>query len=315
MARFPNRLVRSVTVTAAAIGAAILLAGCGDSRVQELLPPDPATTQGQATRGIFDIVMVIGLAIFVLVEGLIVFAIIRYRRRRTDQGLPPQIHGNNRLEIAWTAIPVAIVLSLFVISWQALNTVDASQPDPSLRVGVVAFQWQWQFIYPGPGISWQDCSAPQNKGKCVTVQGLPPVNNNRANWQPPTLVLPVGETVELDLHSLDVIHSFYVPAFLFQRDITPGRDQTIQLTADKVGVYRGQCTQFCGLLHQQMEFQVQVVSATDYAAWFQSKLAPPSASPAPSGGASATPAGGGPSSPAASPAASPTAAPSASPSQ
>ena len=79
--------------------------------------------------------------------------------------------------------------------------------------------------------------------------------------------VPVGETVELQMHSTDVIHSFYVPAFLYQRDITPRKDQVIQFLADREGTYRGQCTQFCGLLHQAMEFEVVVESRDSFNAW------------------------------------------------
>jgi plastocyanin len=106
--------------------------------------------------------------------------------------------------------------------------------------------------------------------------------------------VPVNETVELDMHALDVIHSFYVPAFLYQRDITPRKDQVIQFTADKIGTYRGQCTQFCGLYHQFMEFQVQVEPKADYVAWLQKELTPPpapSAAPSPSGAAGSPAAG------------------------
>jgi len=88
--------------------------------------------------------------------------------------------------------------------------------------------------------------------------------------------VPLDETVELQMHSLDVIHSFYVPAFLYQRDITPRKDQVIQFTADRIGIYRGQCTQFCGLYHQFMEFQVKVEPKADYVAWLQQELTPPS---------------------------------------
>ena len=283
----------------AALGAlAVLLAACSDFNIRTAVPPDAASVQGQASRNLYDIVFVIGVAIFVLVEGLILFAVVRYRRRKGDDELPPQIHGNNRLEIVWTAIPIAIVLGLFVLSWNTLNTVDAHTPTPAIRIGVVAYQWQWEFVYAPEGVNWQDCNAPANKGKCVTVVGTPPANGDRANWTPPTMHVPVNETVELDLHSLDVIHSFYVPAFLYQRDITPRKDQVIQFTADRVGIYRGQCTQFCGLYHQFMEFQVQVQPEADYAAWLQQELTPPpspspAASPAgPAGSPGASPAAG-----------------------
>jgi cytochrome c oxidase subunit II len=286
-----KRWARRAGMIAALGGLAVLLSACTDFNVRTAVPPDAASTQGQATRDIYDIVFVIGAAIFLLVEGLILFAVLRYRRRKGDDELPPQIHGNNRLEIIWTAIPIAIVLALFVLSWQTLNTVDARTPTPAVRIGVVAYQWQWQFVYAPDGVAWEDCGAAANKGKCVTVIGTPPVGGDRTNWTPPTMHVPVNETVELQMHSIDVIHSFYVPAFLYQRDITPRKDQVIQFTADRVGVYRGQCTQFCGLFHQFMEFQVQVESKADYVAWLQQELTPP---PAPSPAASAAPSAGGP---------------------
>ncbi len=262
--------------------AALLVAGCTDFDIRTAFPPDAASTQGQATRNLYDIVFVIGAAIFVLVEGLILFAVLRYRRRKGDDELPPQIHGNNKLEIIWTAIPIAIVLALFVLSWQTLNTIDARKPDPPVRIGVVAYQWQWQFVYAPIDIRWEDCGAPQNKGKCVTIFGVPPPGGDRTNWTPPQMHVPVGETVELQMHSTDVIHSFYVPAFLYQRDITPRKDQVIQFLADREGTYRGQCTQFCGLLHQAMEFEVVVESREAFNTFLSDALTPPAApTPAP----------------------------------
>ena len=282
----PHRRAAILMLLAAA---ALLMAGCtGDFDARTAFPPDAATTQGQATRNLYDIVFLIGIAIFVLVEGLILFAVLRYRRRKGDDELPPQIHGNNKLEIVWTAIPIAIVLALFVVSWQTLNTIDARKENPPVRIGVVAYQWQWQFVYAPPEIRWEDCGAPANKGKCVTVIGLPPPNGDRSNWTPPQMHVPVGETVELQMHSNDVIHSFYVPAFLYQRDITPRKDQVIQFLADREGTYRGQCTQFCGLLHQAMEFEVVVESRDSYNAWLEQALTPP-VTPTPAPSASAGP--------------------------
>jgi cytochrome c oxidase subunit 2 len=276
--------------------AAAVAACSGDFRPSSVLPPDAATTQGAQVQVIFNIVYLIGAAIFLLVEGLIVFSVLRYRRKKGDDELPPQIHGNNKLEILWTAIPVATVLALFVLSWTTLNSIDARQPNPPLKVGVVAYQWQWQFIYaPATVDRWENCSLPENAGKCVTIFGVGPgsdpatgrPNQNDPKWQPPQLHVPVNETVELQMHSTDVIHSFYVPAFLYQRDITPRKDQVIQFTADKIGTYRGQCTQFCGLGHQEMVFEVVVESRADFEKWLASQLSPaPSGSPA----ASASPA-------------------------
>jgi len=287
----PRRPAPFVLLLAAA---ALLVAGCSDFDLRTALPPDAATQQGQAVRNVYDIVFLIGAAIFLFVEGLILYAVLRYRRHRGDDELPPQIHGNNRLEIIWTAVPIAIVLALFVVSWQTLNTIDARKENPPVRIGVVAYQWQWQFVYAPPDIRWEDCGAPQNKGKCVTVIGLPPTGGDRASWQPPQMHVPVGETVELQMHATDVIHSFYVPAFLYQRDITPRKDQVIQFLADREGTYRGQCTQFCGLKHQEMEFEVVVESRAAFNAWLTEELTPPATptpAPTPSSSPGATPGG------------------------
>jgi len=283
-----KRPQRRATVLLFLAAAALLVTGCSDFNIRTAFPPDAASTQGQATRNLYDIVFLIGAAIFVLVEGLILFAVLRYRRRKGDDELPPQIHGNNKLEIVWTAIPIAIVLALFVLSWQTLNTIDARKSDPPVRIGVVAYQWQWQFVYAPLDVRWEDCGAPQNKGKCVTVFGVPPPGGDRTSWTPPQMHVPVGETVELQMHATDVIHSFYVPAFLYQRDITPRKDQVIQFLADREGTYRGQCTQFCGLLHQAMEFEVVVESREAFNTFLQDALTPP-ATPTPAPSTSAVP--------------------------
>jgi cytochrome c oxidase subunit 2 len=305
MGQTAKRWVRRAGTLAALGALALLVSACTDFNLRTALPPEAASVQGEATRNLYLLVFAIGVAIFVLVEGLILFAVLRYRRREGDDELPPQIHGNNRLEIIWTAIPIAIVLALFFLSWQTLNTVDAHTPTPPIRIGVVAYQWQWQFVYAPDGVAWQDCNAPANQGKCVTVFGTLPAGGDRTGWSPPTMHVPVNETVELDMHSIDVIHSFYVPAFLYQRDITPGKDQVIQFNADRIGTYSGQCTSFCGLYHEFMQFQVKVETKADYDAWLQQQLAPsPSAAPAASAGAGAPAASAGASAGAGAPAAS-----------
>jgi len=116
-----------VVVVLLAIVAGVFLSGAGAS----LYPPNPATAQAQDVKRLYDIVFAIAVAVFIAVEGLIVWSIIRYRRRPGDDELPPQTHGNNLVEIIWTLIPTVIVLYLFAISWQSLNTVDAVSSDPT----------------------------------------------------------------------------------------------------------------------------------------------------------------------------------------
>ncbi len=302
-----KRLSRIAARAGGLVALGILLAACSQSdfNLRSVLPPDAKTVEGAQTQTLFNVVYLIGAAIFIVVEGLILFSVIRYRRRKGDTELPPQIHGNNKLEIVWTAIPIAIVIALFVVSWQTLNVIDARRPNPTIKIGVIAYQWQWQFVYAPPGVDrWESCSLPENTGKCVTVFGVGPPNHdqNDLKWQPPQLHVPVDETVELQMHSQDVIHSFYVPAFLYQRDVTPAKDQVIQFTGDQVGTYRGQCTQFCGIGHQEMAFDVVVESRADFEQWLASQLAPassaapaapaPAASPAASPAPSASPAAG-----------------------
>ncbi len=118
--------------------AALLVTGCSDFNIRTAVPPDAASSQGQAVRNLYDIVFVIGAAIFFLVEGLILFAVLRYRRRKGDDELPAQIHGNNRLEIVWTAIPIAIVLALFVAFLQTLT--PRSRRRTPLRSASPAYQ-------------------------------------------------------------------------------------------------------------------------------------------------------------------------------
>jgi len=132
-----------VVVLLIAIVAIVFLSGAG----RALYPPKPATEQAVDTSNLYNIVFAIAVAIFVAVEGLIVWSILRYRRRPGDVDLPPQTHGNNFVEVLWTLIPTVIVLYLFAISWDTLNKVDAVSTDPEVRIQAIAGQFQWQFEY------------------------------------------------------------------------------------------------------------------------------------------------------------------------
>jgi cytochrome c oxidase subunit 2 len=259
------RLPRPARSLVALLGLALLVAGCAAFE-----PPAAVTAQGQDTRDLYDFVFVVAVAIFVLVEGLIIFAVVRYRRKPTDTELPPQIHGNSVLEILWTVIPTALVVILFVFSWNTLNQVDAVSPTPSLTVRAVAAQFQWQFDYLAAD------------GQTVQFAQLSP-----------ELDLPVGVDVHVILRSKDVIHAFYVPKFLFKRDVVPGLENNFDFTidpADANQTFRGQCAEFCGTFHSTMLFSVKALSPADFNTWLQTQIKSAAASPsaaAPSGGAAA----------------------------
>ena len=179
---------------------------------------------------------------FLVVAGLLVWSMLRYRRRGDE--LPPQIHGNNKLELTWTLIPLLLVVVLFVVTIQGQNKALQKSTRPALEVDVLAFQWSWRFAYEGQG---------------VEVVGSP--------GNVPELVVPVGQPVRIKLRSADVVHSFYVPRTLFKRQAIPGRTTEFDLTFEKVGTYQGHCVQFCGLAHDDMLFRVRVVSPGEFQSW------------------------------------------------
>jgi len=207
--------------------------------------PQTATAQASVLASDWALFTYAGLAVAVLVWGLILFAIVRWRRRPGAEGdaLPPQFRTNNPLEIAWTVVPLVMVCALFVYTYRAEATVEALPPGAAATVDVSAYRWGWTFAYAG---------GPRVDG---------------TNIAPPQLVLPLGETTRLRLTSRDVTHSFWVPDFLFKKDAIPGQVNTFDLRPDKLGTFVGRCAQFCGLNHALMSFSVRVVPPDAYARW------------------------------------------------
>jgi len=204
--------------------------------------PQSVTEEGRAIYDLYNLFLYIAAVVFAVVSGLVIWSIIRYRRR--DDTLPTQTHGNNRLELIWTLIPTVIVLVLFGFTLAAQDRALDQSGDADVNVTVTAFQWSWRFTYEGTG---------------AEVVGSPETI--------PEMVVPVGQTVRVKLLSADVVHSFYVPQTLFKRQAIPGTVNEFDLTFEKVGLYHGQCTQFCGLAHTDMVYRVRVVSEGEYQSW------------------------------------------------
>lgn len=232
---------------ALALAGTLLLAGCAGGSFTGV------TEQSKPVHHLYMILFVVATVIFVLVEGLILWAVLRYRRK--DDALPPQFHGNNLLEFGWTIGPLIIVAVLFVLSFQVINKVDAEASNPDVTVNVTGFQWQWEFTYAGEKVQVEQGQPPQD----LSIKGT--------TTKPPQIYLPVGETIHFNEQSKDVIHSLYIPEFLFKRDLLPGHTNSFQLTISKPGVYHGQCAQFCGLAHGQMHFYIHGVSRPEFDAW------------------------------------------------
>jgi cytochrome c oxidase subunit II len=251
--------LRALLRAGALLALAVLATACG------MVPPEPHTNEAKQVFWLYNVVLVMGGIVFVGVEGFILYSIVRYRRR--DDRLPTQIHGNNLVEVIWTAIPTVIVLILFALSTLTLNSISKVSAHPGVTIEVEGKQWSWVFHY------LDDDNDPTND---VIVQGTAISGG--------IMALPVGEPIRLKLISHDVIHSFYVPAFLVKRDVVPlpagKQPNELEFTVSEAGTYSGQCAEFCGDLHARMTFTVQAMSRSDFDKWLEAKRS--GATPAPS---------------------------------
>jgi cytochrome c oxidase subunit 2 len=212
--------------------------------------PEPRSEQGETIFSLWQGFFVTAAVVGLIVYGLLIFVIVRYRRSRTGDGVPDQTAYHIPLEVLYTAIPILIVIVLFGVSWAAEDKVTALESDPAVRVEVIGFRWSWQFHYPDED---------------VTITGEP--------GRGPEMVIPVGETVQLRLASDDVAHSFWVPDFLSKRDLIPGVNNEIDVTPTESGEYVGRCAEFCGLDHWRMNFSVRVVDDDEYQQWLDEQRA------------------------------------------
>jgi cytochrome c oxidase subunit 2 len=241
----------------------------GDEFLTGLYPPVAVTSQGAETRNLYTVIFLIAVAIFLVVEGLIIWTVIRYRRKPSDVDLPAQTHGNNIAEFVWTIVPTIIVIFMFVVSWQTLNAVDVSSASAETKIRAVAGQFQWTFEYldqTGDNVVYTEYQPLTEKGGGMYV--------------------PAGRTVQLQLYvsPKDVIHAFYVPQFLFKRDVVPGRTTSFDFTVDAADAgqtFRGQCAELCGTLHSTMLFDVKAVTPAEFDTWLAGKVAEANATPAP----------------------------------
>ena len=227
----------------------LLLAGCGTT----FGAPHAATEQGTATTSLWRIFFIGAVAVAVLIWVLVLWSVLRYRRRRGDDGeLPPQRQYNYRMEVLYTVVPILVVVCLFAMTVVATEKITSTSARPDLTVEVHGFQWQWRFEY---------------KDRGVIINGV--------QGSPPELVLPVGETIQFDLISDDVIHSFWVPAFLEKRDLIPGQKNEVQVKITEPGEWAGRCAEFCGLDHWLMTFTVRAVPRDEFQAWVDQAAAQP----------------------------------------
>jgi cytochrome c oxidase subunit 2 len=214
----------------------------------------PLSDWGRSIQSLYDLIFWMSVVVFIGVEGFVLYTIVRFRRR-SDNELPSQTHGNTRLEVAWTVLPSIVLLIIAIPTIQTIFYSDAPPVSAQnvLKVNVIGHQWWWEFQYPDLGV--------------VTANELH---------------LPAGRTASFDLRSADVIHSFWVPRMGGKVDAIPTRANHMWFTPDAnaVGEYPGQCVEFCGIQHANMRLLLVVDSPADFDAWVQQQRADAAQPPA-----------------------------------
>ena len=248
------RRSRGARATGMAVALAFVvlgLTGCTNNTFTRLGFPDPITQQGKTVVTLWQGSWIAGLAVGVLVWGLILWAVI-FHHKRGDK-LPPQARYNMPIEIMFTAVPFVLIGVLFYFTARDENYLNRLPPNPAVTVNVLGFQWSWQFNYPQYHVT-----------SLGDMWGEGPL---------PVLEIPVGETVQFNLTSPDVVHAFWVPEFIFKRDVIPGHPNHFTVTATKTGSFIGHCSELCGLYHSRMLFTLKVVTPAQFRAYIAAQQA------------------------------------------
>jgi cytochrome c oxidase subunit 2 len=245
-----------------------VLAGCTQAQLHGFLPgfvegEEPVTNHTERVSGLWVTSWIVLLIVGIVVWGLILWAVIVYRRRKGQTGLPVQLRYNMPIEIFYTIVPLILVLGFFAFTARDQSEIEQPFKNPDLKIQVYAKQWAWDFNYvdddvydPGVQVQPDDNSATPG-----SVQ----------EGEIPTLYLPENKTIQIRLDSRDVIHSFWVPAMLYKKDVIPGKTNYMYFeTTGRTGTFVGKCAELCGEYHSAMLFNVKIVSQDEYDAHIQS---------------------------------------------
>jgi cytochrome c oxidase subunit II len=237
---------------------AVTLTGCSmpNNEFWRFGWPEGITEQSQDMRELWTGSVIAALIVGIAVWGLILYSVVAHRKRGDE--LPKQTAYNLPLEIVYTILPFVIIAGLFFYTVVVQNRVQERSENPDETIAVNAFKWNWQFVYPA-----------------TTGPGGVPVETVGTSSEIPILVLPTDRTIRFELASADVIHSFWVPEFLFKLDVIPGnengRDNVFEVTVQEEGAYVGRCAELCGTYHAYMNFEVRAVSGEDYDAYLDAR--------------------------------------------
>lgn len=250
----PVRLVKLIGLV---VLVAVAASGCTSDVAVHFGWPAAITPQGEKMRNFWMWAGFASLAVGLVVWGLTIWTVSFHRKRKDQSELPRQFQYSTAIEAILIVVPLVIVSVLFYFTVTTQDYVLAKVPNPDLNVNVVAFQWNWEFDYPG-------YKTPD--GQVVKTVG--------SSQEIPLLVLPTDEVVQYNLLSTDVIHSFFVPAFNFKRDVFPdpdknNQDSSFQNTIDQTGSFVGRCAELCGTYHSMMNFEVRALSKDQFGRYMQ----------------------------------------------
>jgi len=259
------------------VALALVAAACAPNATQSAL--EPKGPEAQKSYDLFVPVFWVAAVIFFVVEGLLVLFVIRYRHRKKATRIPPQVHGNTRLEIAWTILPAVILAGVAVPTIATIWDLAAKPTGDILEVNVLGHQWWWEFDYPdqqiltanelhiptGKPVYLTLCAVGFGYGAPVPSEGGPPAPS--ACQGPPDQPPPAAI-------GASVIHSFWVPELAGTQDVVPNQTNHLTIQADEPGVYEGQCKEFCGLSHTYMKFTVVAHTPDDFQRWVAEQQAP-----------------------------------------
>ncbi|WP_211239736.1 cytochrome c oxidase subunit II [Jiangella gansuensis] len=233
---------RRARAAAVLLGATVVLSGCSAEQRDEwsrLALPEPAAAESPLVGNLWIGAWIAAFAVGALVWGLILWAVIAYRKRNDE--LPKQTRFNIPIEFLYTVAPLFVLAPLFYFTADHQQQLTDTSSEPDIVVNVIGQQWSWTFNYVDED-----------------VHEIGTINER------PTLYLPVDQTVRFDLESPDVIHSFWIPSFYMKQDVIPGHPNSFQVTPDREGTYAGRCAELCGAYHASMLFTVEVVSEEEY---------------------------------------------------
>jgi cytochrome c oxidase subunit II len=232
--------------------------------------PPNFTTGGAQIDAILNFIFWLTLVVFIAVQGVFIVYLVKYRRRPGHRAY--YCHGNNVLEIVWTSIPVLIFLGLAIYSNRLWAELLSNPPPDALQVNISAFQFGWDFRYPGADgkLGGVEIDKISNENKFGVGEGD---ETGKDDFTSTELVIPFGKPINIVLNSRDVIHSFYVPFFRLYQDAVPGRTISwIWFTVERPGNFELACSQLCGTGHYNMKAPIRVVSQEEYDKWYAGKV-------------------------------------------